>query len=334
MYSYVYEDSGGSEIISLRHFFTSHPNPEWRRIIHFARILSVELLVAVLLIMVHMYFHFSVNNVEASYVAPVTDYVEAEELFTYIPPSPQSDTAAPIISATVAQSQVLGTNDVALPEQAKPLKDKYVIALYGDSMVDTMGEVCEYLGSALKKLYPKTAFLCYNYGVGSQNARDGLMRFNNRLDYQSRHYPSIAEAHPDIIVMGSFAYNVFSPHDRNEHWLDLTRLVQAAQKTGADVYMLAEIAPLRNTFGKGPHGVNWETSTVYKQSGNIIEQLENVIGLSATLNVPLIDAFTPSKVEGRDEGKKEYVNTDDGIHPSVKGHEFMAELIAKKIELK
>lgn len=325
MYSYQYGDQYDSESLTLKHFFTSHTDPELRRIIHFARFLTIEVLAVLILVIAHAVFRMSATNVEAAIVQPVDDTVVAQLIPTHQP----APTNQPI-----PEIAVLGAQDIALPEFAQPLKSKYTIALYGDSMVDTMGEVGEYLEHALKKMYPQTNFLIYNYGVGSQNARDGLDRFYKRLDYQSRHYPSIAEIKPDIIIMGSFAYNVFTPHNRDRHWITLTQLVQEAQKTEADVYMLAEIAPLRNKFGVGPHGVNWDTDTVYKHSGNIIEQLENVIGLSATLHVPLIDAFTPSKKEFDNEGKSEYVNTDDGIHPSVAGHEFMADLIAHKLELK
>jgi len=217
-----------------------------------------------------------------------------------------------------------------------PFKSKslYTVILYGDSMVDTMGEVCEYSYEALKKEHPDTEFLCYNYGKGSENVSQGLGRFGQRLEYQTRRYPPIPEIKPDICVMGSFAYNVFTPHSRDTHWLDYTRLVQQAQQSCGQVYMLAEIAPLRADFGKGPNGVNWETKTVIKHSGNIIDQLENVLGLSKTLGVPLIDAYTPSKVDGQQEGKRELVNASDGIHASIEGHKFMAEQIAKTVELK
>lgn len=331
MYSYQYGDQYDNESLTLKHFFTSHNDPELRRIIHFARVLSIEVLAVFILIMAHAAFRMSATNVEAAIVQPVDDTVVAQLIPT---PAGQSPLGGAPTNQPAPETVVLGAQDIALPEFAQPLKSKYTIALYGDSMVDTMGEVGEYLEHALKKMYPQTNFLIYNYGVGSQNVKDGLSRFDKRLDYQSRHYPAITEIKPDIIVIGSFAYNVFTPHNRDMHWLTLTQLTQEAQKTGADVYMLAEIAPLRNKFGVGPHGVNWETETVYKHSGNIIEQLENVIGLSATLHVPLIDAFTPSKKEFDNEGKAEYVNTDDGIHPSVAGHEFMADLIAHKLELK
>lgn len=256
-------------------------------------------------------------------------------------------TTEPSISPT--NEQVLGTNTEKVPSTTPALtatptpipsptltptptgkphkKNSYTIAIYGDSMIDTMGERLEYLEHSLKASYPDVNFTLYNYGIGAQNVEMGLERWNNRLDYQDRHYPAITEVKPDIVIVGSFAYNPFSPYDRNRHWIGLTKLVQQAQTVSPHVYMLAEIAPLRSNFGKGPNGVNWDENTAYTHSGWIVEQLENVVGLSKTLQVPLIDVFDPSK------GHPEYTNPSDGIHPSVAGHEFTADIITNTIKL-
>ncbi len=241
-------------------------------------------------------------------------------------PTPTVDsTVTPSPTPTPGIEQILDT----------PSKNIYRIAIIGDSMVDTMGEVLEYLEHDLKKKYPNTRFLLYNYGIGAQNASDGLARFSSRLDHQDRHYLPLTEIEADVIIVGSFAYNPFSPHDRDRHWLTLTAIVQAAQRTNASIYMLAEIAPLREDFGRGPRGVNWEAPTAVEHSGRIIEQLENAIGLSKSLKVPIIDAFTPSLEDNspQKEGRAEYVNTDDGIHPSVRGHEFISDIISSQILL-
>lgn len=247
-------------------------------------------------------------------------------------PSPTFPTSQPSVvnrdPVLPTDSRNVGTTPTPTPIPEKPhSKNSYSIAVYGDSMVDTMGERLEYLEHSLKRLYPRVHFKLYNYGIGSQNAEMGLGRWNSRLDYQDRHYPTISEVGPDIVIVGSFAYNPFSPYDRDRHWLGLTKLVQQAQTITSNVYMLAEISPLRGDFGKGPMGVNYDADTAYTHSGWIVEQLENVIGLSKSLNVPFIDVFNPSK------GHPEYTNPSDGIHPSVSGHEFTADIIAKTLQL-
>lgn len=239
-------------------------------------------------------------------------------------------TATPATAATAPPTKT--------PEEKKenkePTKTEYRVAVFGDSMIDTMGDGLPYLEKELKKKYDKIDFLLYNYGMGAQNVQAGLDRFDKDYSYKTRKYPAIGSLDFDIIILGSFAYNPFDPFDRDQHWLTLSRLIEKAKNTGTDVYLLAEIAPLRSNFGKGPNGVNWDTVTAYEHSGKIIKQIENAIGLSKNLNVTLINAYADSKVEGKNEGKRELVNLSDGIHQSVKGQEYIAEKIAKTIILK
>lgn len=213
-----------------------------------------------------------------------------------------------------------------------PSKSSYTIAIIGDSMVDTMGDYLPYLGESLKARYPKTTFKLYNYGIGGENLAQGLARFDDPYSYQNRNYPALTELSADIIIVASFAYNPFSPHDRDRHWLTLTELVSQAKTTGVQVYLLAEIAPLGKNFGVGKNGINWPPDLARQQALNIIEQLENAVALAQTLNVPLIDAFHKSQIDGK-FGSREFVDGNDGIHPSVAGHQLMADLIAATIKL-
>jgi hypothetical protein len=238
-------------------------------------------------------------------------------------------TTSPIINSQADNLAQVAPTDAPRP----PKKDHYNVAVFGDSMEDTMGELLEYMDHSLRKKYPHTKFTLYNYGIGSQNVEEGLARFGKPFDYQTRHYPPITSIDADIIVIGSFAYNPMSPYDRNRHWLGLAKLLEEAKKTGADVYLLAEIAPLRADFGKGPNGVNWDTVGRYEQSGKIIEGLQNAVGLAKNENVILINVFEKTITSNRNEGKKEYVNPSDGIHPSVKGHEFTADEIVNSLIL-
>lgn len=211
-----------------------------------------------------------------------------------------------------------------------PIKNEVTIAVYGDSMIDTMGEAVDYLGTSLHAKYPGITFHLYNYGIGGQNVQQGLDRFNNTFAYQTRTYPSISDIHPDIIILGSFSYNPFSPYDRNRHWTTLSQLIEKAKSASSNVFMLAEIAPLGNSFGKGPHGVNWPEEMANTQSGEIKQQLENAISLGATLSVPVVNAYYPT-IAAADSESSTYTNTDDGIHPSIAGHIFTADLISQAL---
>jgi len=223
------------------------------------------------------------------------------------------------------------TPTVPQPTIVRLPKDIYSVAIIGDSMVDTMGERLEYLEHALKKKYPQTNFTLYNYGRGAQNVEEGLARLHSAHDNQDRHYAPLDDVKPDILIVGSFAYNPFSPHDIGRYQSNMTKFIQEAKSLSNHVYVLAEIAPLKVGFGKGPGGVNWDDETSYQQATKIIEQMETEISISQSQSLPLINTFNPSQAGGDKSGNPKYVNSNDGIHPSVAGHEFMADIIANTI---
>lgn len=239
------------------------------------------------------------------------------------------ETAAATSSAKIApvSSQVKAT------QTKPPPKSSYKIAIFGDSMVDTMGETLEYLQAVLKQTYPHTEIFYYNYGIGSQNISSGLERFQQEFSYKSRHYPPISKIDADVIILGSFAYNPYFPHDIEKYRTNLTNLILLARRFAKDVYLLAEVAPLQEEFGKGVHGVNWSADKAIIHASYIVEQLDTALSLAKKLGVPVINAYEQSQSAGK-FGSKIYVNGDDGIHPSERGHQFMAQIIASTIKLK
>jgi len=180
--------------------------------------------------------------------------------------------------------------------------------------------------------YPTTKFKFYNYGIGSQNVVEASKRFDVPFSYKTRNYPRINEIQADIIIISSFAYNPLSPYDRAAHMAALKDLITKSKNTGAKVYLLAEIAPLKTGFGKGVGGVNWEDAKVKEHVDFILQNLDASVSLAPQTNTPLINAYQKSQVEGK-YGNKTYVGSHDGIHPSVEGEVFMAEVIAETIKL-
>ncbi|OGK09480.1 hypothetical protein A2767_04090 [Candidatus Roizmanbacteria bacterium RIFCSPHIGHO2_01_FULL_35_10] len=329
LYSYEYQKQQTS---------TLTPDHRIRRIL----IHSVTTLASLFLVLLSTLLLNNINNRTISPISASTPNValktQSEVGQTYSNDSKsvkQSNNLTISLTPTQSPSELKSTtyNLTPSPTTYNLTRNFYTVAIIGDSMVDTMGEVLEYLDSELKTKYPKTKFLLYNYGTGAQNIETGLARFGSHFKYQTRDYQSIPELKPDVLIVASFSYNPFTPHDRDRHWLTLTKLVEEAKQVTPRVYMLAEIAPLRKDFGKGPQGVNWSYDSNYEHSLRIIQQLENAVGLAKTLGVPLIDAFTPSFNSETREGKREYVNPSDGIHPSVEGHKFMAEKIAETLNL-
>lgn len=230
----------------------------------------------------------------------------------------------------------LRTVPVAVPTSMPVIslsKNQYTIAVYGDSMEDTMGERLEYLEIALQKRYPTVNFRLYNYGRGSQNVEDAYGRLGDSFQHQDRNYPPLAEIDPDVIVVGTFAYNPFWPHSVAKHTEYLTKLLKYMKTVSGNTYLLAEIAPAKNQFGQGPGGVNWSEIDSYIQATNIIALLENGIRVAEDLQIPVVDAFTPSIVGADKSGNLDFINVYDHIHPSKEGHEYLANLVGEKIRL-
>ncbi len=326
MISYQFNPAGDDRTFSekLRGIFSISHSPTHADVNHHMTLLIGQAILLVMLALVYIGFEAytvkieaSIGKIPRSHVREISDVNNVTQENADLP-----DT-----------SVVLGTQTVIQPTPQQPQlqKSSFVIALTGDAMVETMGTNVTPLRTALKAKYPDTRFYIYNYAKGARTVTQNLKDFHESLNYKDRHYESVDILKPDVIIVGSSAYNLFDPHDATQHWLDYTRLVQEAQTVTPHVYMLAEPAPLGTGFGIGEAGVIWEPNNAWVHTGHIIEQLNNVLGLSRTLQVPVIDAFSPS-LDGQ-RGKRELINTSDNIHLSDEGHAFVAQKIVETINL-
>lgn len=214
-----------------------------------------------------------------------------------------------------------------------PKKASYTIAFFGDSMVDTMGEKLEILQKEFYRSYPKTRLKLYNYGIGGQNIETGVARFESDFSNKERVYPPITAIKPDIIVLGTFAYNPFVPHDLEKYKAYLTTLIQKAMGASLNVYLLAEIGPKKTGFGEGEYGVNWPEDQAHQQAFLIIEQLKTAIAVASKQGVPIINAYQRSLIDDS-FGNPIYVRNKDGIHPSYEGHILMIRAIISSLKFR
>lgn len=295
-----------------------------RTLVNTPTLIAIQLTVIIFLFLYNIgsVVHYQTKKTKAEIKQPVIASVRGVHTQVNLAPT-LAPTLAPVASYVPSPTQ---------QPQPPPLpKNTYSIAIIGDSMVDTMGERLEYLEHALKQAYPTTQFNLYNYGKGSENVIEGLARIDTAFTYKDRSYPALSVVKPDLIIVGSYAYNPLTAYDRDMHWLKLAELIKKCGTITPHVYILAEIAPLREDFGRGPQGINWEESIRVAHSKKITEQLENAIGLSTSLKVPLINVYQASVTDEQYTVKREYVNTSDGIHPSVEGHMLTADEIVKTV---
>lgn len=239
----------------------------------------------------------------------------AKDTLVSVPPSPEPTPVSSPLETVEENSHT------------KLSKSSYSVALFGDSMIDTMGDL-KFLSDALLDKYPEVKFTLYNYGIGSQNIKQGFERLNLAYSYHERNYTPITSVKPDVIILGTFAYNPFDPHNPSTYKSFLSSAIKQLKETTPNVYVLLEIAPLGENFGKGEKGVNLGPEYGIAQSKKINEQMELASSVAQSLGVPTIDVFSKTK------GRQNYTSPDDGIHPSYDGFIFTSNLIAQTILLK
>jgi len=222
------------------------------------------------------------------------------------------------------------TQDTILNETLSDKKGHRTLVLYGDSMIDTMETNAPYLQNALQKIYPNISFDLLNYGIGAQPASKGLERINTSFEYKDRSYLPALEAKADIYIVDSFAYNPME--NLAEYESALRGILEQFKSNGKPVYLVATIAPLKSNFGKGPGGVNWESDIAWTHATKIQTHIEKAIAVASYLNIPVIDCYHQT-LQSNGEGIASMVNSHDGIHPSVAGHQFIAKQVADFIEI-
>ena len=210
---------------------------------------------------------------------------------------------------------------------------KITVALLGDSMIDTLEPDFPQLTSALMLFYPNTEFTMLNYGVGSSNIEYGLHRLKNEYDYLDKHHSSLISQKPDIVVIESFGYNNFgnTPAGLDQQWLAIGQIVSTLQKElpESKIVLAATVAPNSSFFAKGAAGIELSSQERVEKTQTINKYLENIVNFATSQQLPLADAYHPS-LDGT-EGKREFINASDNIHPSKTGAQLFADVIAQAI---
>lgn len=208
-------------------------------------------------------------------------------------------------------------------EDKKPSLSWYdgtiTVAVFGDSMIDTLDTGLPYLKSALQNYYPKAKFRLFNYGLGAQNIEEALKRLDQDYKQGDRNYPPLLELNADIVVVNSFAYNPFGDIEDPlyKHWANLVVLTELIkQKTKAKIIILADLAPHQS-----PALQNIDTITQY---------LQNTIEFSQAYHLPLANVWEKS-LAANHQGDLKYIDNHDHIHPSSSGQRLIGQVLAQTI---
>ena len=269
-------------------------------------------------------FTFAVFAAE-TVISPIPDDIAVAEP---VPPKPdvsfgQIVTApAPLAEPDPAPQDTPQPSPTATAGTAK--KKSYTIAFLGDSMIDTMGPGLPAVGSKLSAAFPTTDFTLLNYGAGGTN-----------IDYGIERIPTMTEAHPDIIVLESFAYNPFPDPNGgvDRHWLALARAVDTirANIPNAKIIIAASIAPNSTVFCDGAPGLAFSVQDKIERTTIIKQYLDSTVKFAQSQHLPLADAYHAS-LDGNGEGKLMYINSGDHIHYSDAGRALFAQKVLSALQ--
>jgi len=215
-----------------------------------------------------------------------------------------------------------------------PVKTTYSIAILGDSMVDTLGSDLEVFRVMLKSGFPKYSFALLNYGQGSTDLEKGLERLTKTTKYLDKNFPPLLSFQPDILVVESFAYNHWSGElsDINRQWITIAKIIDVIKEKSpkTEIILAATIGPDSETYADGKLNL----TKAQKEEASLVTRayLQNLINFANSQKYPLADAFTPS-LDNKGNGKSDYINQSDHLHPSSKGAELFFEKILEAIKV-
>lgn len=238
-------------------------------------------------------------------------------------------------AATTSVSQTTPPSAKPSPKAAKKnpfLQGEIMIALLGDSMVDTMGDL-KTLELTLLQYFPNVRFSLLNYGVGSTSAESGLERLSKGFRNHDKDFPPLLSVKPDIIIVESFAYNhpPVNQDGLSRHSQTLGQIIQEVKNSGAQPLLLSTIGPNDETFAMGAPGISWDQNQRKIAAQEIRLFLDNALSLGPTLAVPVVDAYHPS-LDQNGNGKAIFINPSDNIHPAQAGTELVSDLVTQKLK--
>lgn len=217
------------------------------------------------------------------------------------------------------------------PQAIKP-KDSYTIVLVGDSMTDYLGNL--ELESKLKKYYPKKELKIHNFSIGSTNILTLPDRLQNLTNFNGKISDPILNTDFDLIIIESFGHNPLLEKNwedgfkKHNEILDQARRMIKDRRPKAKIVLLATIAPHIDRYAEGI--ANLATEERRKWAEQRSAYIKNHIDYAKRNKLPLINVYQKS-LDSNGGGNIDLINTNDFIHPSVTGVEFINQQIADYI---
>jgi lysophospholipase L1-like esterase len=223
---------------------------------------------------------------------------------------------------TLNNPQVLGaTSPSPLPQIGG---DGHIIkiAVFGDSMIETLGPDITALKNSLKQYFPQQIFSFSNFGQSSTT-----------LDKAVAKLPEIIAQQPDIVVIESFAYNNYGNTQSgfDKQWQQLSDTTSKIKNSlpKAKIIIASTVSPNSIVFGNGIKDLHLSALDKIERTSTIKLYLQNAINFATSLGFPLADAYHPSL--NNNDGSREFISSTDNLHPSASGATLFADVLADTI---
>lgn len=239
-------------------------------------------------------------------------------------------TAPRVAGIASVSAEVVTPSPSPSPAAKHVTKSHYTIALFGDSMIDTLGPGIPHLSKQLAYDFPNIQFSLLNFGVGGENIEHGLPRLTNSYTYLGESKPAVLSMHPDVVIVESFAYNHWenTASDLNRQWLALATAVDIIKRESpkTKIVIAAAIAPYCPTYTNG--SANLPSERKFKECETVKAYLQNAIKFAQSQKLLLVNAYAAS-LQKDGNGFPRYINQGDHIHSSDEGKQLFAKEVGK-----
>lgn len=231
---------------------------------------------------------------------------------------------------TLNNSTVLGVSTTSSTSASAPIPIPQIggdgpvlkIAVFGDSMIETLGPEITALKNSLKQYFPQKIFSLSNFGQSSTT-----------IDKAVTKLPEIIAQNPDIVVIESFAYNNYGNTQSgfDKQWQQLSDITTKIKNSlpKSKIIITSTIAPNSIVFANGIKDLHLSSLDKIERTSTIKLYLQNAINFATSLGFPLADAYHPSL--NNNDGSREFISSTDNLHPSASGATLFADVLADTI---
>lgn len=209
-----------------------------------------------------------------------------------------------------------------------PDKQNITVLFVGDSMTKALGPHPAHFSSLMNDEFDKV-FAIDNYSEGSVNITALPRLLKEKTDLNGTQENPALEREFDILVIESFAHNPLSHLDleaglqKQEDVLDEMMLEIIQTRPTALIIFLATLPPDSGNYARGVFDLSDKLRSEFVSER--ITYLENFIEYANAHNIPLVNVYEQSFLENGTLDST--LISEDNIHPSQKGIEFIQERI-------